>query len=223
VRLEILKLLLSRHNLLGPKSKPAILIIAGFLAKAAGQLSLPVWALAALTLGACGAEEPLVVEDDPVGAHACPDDDGSLALTLYGQNQRTIDWRGADLRCAGMPRPDGQGVRLRFSNANQEDSLAMVLGLDTAAVGAETGANVTLILEDSGRFFSSLKADNCRARVDTYTAVSPTNPVRRLAGLAWCVSPLREVNGDGEITLGDIEFKGFVPWPVLEAEAEATP
>jgi hypothetical protein len=219
VRLEILKLLLSRHRFLGSKSKPAILIIAGILAKAVGQLSLPVLALAALALGACGAEEPLVVGDDTVGAHACPDGNGSLALTLYGQNPRTIDWRGADLRCAGMPRPDGQGVRLRFSSANPDDSLAMVLGLDTAIVGAETGANVTLILEDSGRFFSSLKADNCRARVDTYVTVSSTDPVRLLAGLAWCVGPLREVNGNSEITLGDIEFQGFVPWPALEPES----
>lgn len=199
-------------------SKPAILIIAGIPAKAVRQL-LPLWlTLATLPLGGCGAEEPLVVEDDTVGAHACPDDNGSLTLTLYGQNERTIDWSGADLRCAGMPRPDGTGVRLRFSSANPDDSLAMVLGLDATTVGTETGANVTLILEDSGRFFSSLKADNCRARVDTYSAVSGMDPVRLLAGLAWCVSPLREVNGGGEITLGDIEFTGFVPWPPLEPE-----
>jgi hypothetical protein len=118
-----------------------------------------------------------------------------------------------------MPRPDGQGVRLRFSNVNPDDSLALLLGLDEVIAGTETGANVTLILEDSGRFFSSLKADNCRARVDTYATVSSTDPVRLLAGLAWCVSPLREVNGNSEITLGDIEFQGFVPWPALEPEA----
>ncbi len=200
-------------------SKPAILIIAGIAAKATLSLSALVFTAVALTLGACGAEEPLVVEDGTVGAYACPNENGSLAVTLYGQNARTILWRGADLRCAGMPRPDGEGIRLRFSSADAEDSLAMVLGLDTPVVGAETGANVTLILEDSGRFFSSLKADNCRARVDHDAPTSETAPVRLLAGLAWCVSPLREVNGDGEITLGDIEFKGFVPWPVPEPEA----
>ena len=200
-------------------SKPAILIIAGKRAKATAPFSALVLGSAALLLAACGAEEPLVVEDGTVGAYACPNDNGSLAVTLYGQNARTILWRGADLRCAGMPRPDGEGIRLRFSSADPEDSLAMVLGLDTAIAGAETGANVTLILEDSGRFFSSLKADNCRARVDHDAPASATAPVRVLAGLAWCVSPLREVNGNGEITLGDIEFKGFVPWPVPEPES----
>jgi len=202
-------------------SKPAILIIAGILAKAVKRLSTPALIFAALGLGACGAEEPLVVEDDTVGAHACPNDNGSLALTLYGQNEQAILWQGADLRCAGMPRPDGQGIRLRFSSADPDDALAVVLGLDAAIVGVETGANVTLILEDSGRFFSSLKADNCRARVDDDAVVSTTDSVRLLTGLAWCVSPLREVNGDGEITLGDIEFSGFAPWPIAEPEASS--
>lgn len=197
----------------------AILIIGAIYAKAVNRIHGLVWLLVVASLGACGAKEPLVAEADAVGAHLCADPSAAIEVTFYSPDKRSIQWSGAQLRCAGMSRPAGEGVRLRFSHADPDEPLAMVLGLDQVNAGVETPANITLILQDSGRFFSSLKADNCRARVDAYEMLPETAPAKRIVGLAWCVSPLREVNGDGEITLGDIEFTGFIPWPPTEPES----
>lgn len=197
----------------------AILIIRVIYAKAAKLIRWLGGLVLAISLGGCGAQDPLVAESDAVGAHLCPDATASLEVTFYSPDERSIQWRGAQLRCAGMSRPVDGGVRLRFSHADPGEPLAVVMGLNSVAVGQETPANVTFIVEDSGRFFSSLKADNCRARVEAYEMLPEWAPANRLTGLAWCVSPLREVNGDGEITLGDIEFTGFIPWPPAEPES----
>jgi hypothetical protein len=196
-----------------------ILIIRAIHAKAANRIQRLGWLLLALSLGGCGAKEPLVAEANAVGAHLCADPSAAMEVTFYGPDERSIQWSGAQLRCAGMSRPTGQGVRLRFSHADPEEPLAIVMGLGNVIPGKETPANITLILEDNGRFFSSVKADNCRARVDAYEVLPATAPAKRIIGLAWCVSPLREVNGEGEITLGDIEFTGFIPWPPAKPES----
>ena len=200
-------------------SRRAILIISAMQAKAIQRARPWAWLLLALSVSGCGAKEPLVAEADAVGAHLCADPSASIDLTLYSPEKRSIQWTGAQLRCAGMSRPDGAGVRLRFSHAQPDEPLAMVIGLDEVDIGAETPANITLIMEDAGRFFSSLKSDNCRARVESYASLPSAATTRRLKGLAWCVSPLREVNGNGEITLGDVQFTGFVPWPPVKPES----
>ena len=200
--------------------KRAILIISAMKAKATQWVGAGACLPLALGLWSCGANEPLVAEAEAVGAHLCAEPSAHLGVTLYGPDQRVIEWSGAQLRCAGMSRPDGEGVRLRFSHAEPSEPLAMVIGLDRVDAGQETPANITLILEDAGRFYSSQRSDNCRARVDLYESIPDDHQAKRLGGLAWCVSPLREVNGDGEMTLGDIEFTGFVPWPPAERASE---
>ena len=57
---------------------------------------------------------------------------GFLRGKLYGDLQREIDWQGRALRCDGMLRPDGAGMRLLFAASDAQQALLFVLGIDAA-------------------------------------------------------------------------------------------
>lgn len=151
--------------------------------------------------------------DEGFDPGACPDS-SVLRTELFGGIQGRLVW-DPPADCAGMVRPiENGGVRLRFSGPGpQGEQLALVLGLDPLEVGNETVANLTLIVEDEGQFFSNQQqTETCWARVDRFDPPE-TAPPRVIRGLAWCVSPLPAVAGNGEVRIGDVEFAGLVPWP----------
>ena len=51
---------------------------------------------------------------------------GYLSATLYGSIDQTLDWRDAELACESMLRPNGEGVRFRFTG----DAAQRVFDLD---------------------------------------------------------------------------------------------
>ena len=114
-----------------------------------------------------------------------------------------------------MPRPNGAGARLRFAGSSGDDaqSLAFIIGLPELARGAtasETPANVTLILEDTGRFFSSAEAPVCWSDITEQSLVEETT--YRVIGIVYCVSPLAELNGSSGVTFTDLRFSGMIDW-----------
>src|SRR6185295_19616389 len=44
-----------------------------------------------------------------------PDHAGFLSMRLRGSIEAEVEWREPELACTGMPRPEGHGLRLRFS------------------------------------------------------------------------------------------------------------
>lgn len=138
----------------------------------------------------------------------------TLETELFGSIRGKLSWDPPQ-DCAGMERPpEVGGVRLRYSGLGPRgEQLVVVLGLDPVDVGNEIVANVTLIVEDEGQFFSNQQqTETCWARVDRYDPPD-AEPPRVIRGLAWCVTPLPSVAGPGEVRIGDIVFAGFVPWP----------
>lgn len=123
-----------------------------------------------------------------------------------------------DLSCAGMPRPGGQGARLRLSGpapVDETQQLALILGLpdlERGATGREIQTNVTLIAEEQGLFFSTTDAANCWTDITEQTALGSAADTYRIAGVLYCVAPLPEVNGSKNITLGDLEFSSILNW-----------
>ncbi len=57
---------------------------------------------------------------------------GYLHGRLYGSLAATIDWRGPELTCDGMTRPNNEGIRLIFASPENEDQarLIFVIGID---------------------------------------------------------------------------------------------
>jgi len=119
-----------------------------------------------------GCDEPAPVALEP--APTCGAD-GALVAEIYGGVRASIDWDGGTLECEGMPRPNGEGARLRFAGpattADGELKLAFILGLPDLHRGetaTELPTNVTLMEEGSGRFFGTRDAVNCWTDIDTH-------------------------------------------------------
>ena len=158
--------------------------------------------------------------EPPVTQEGCAPD-GSLSVAVFGAIQHELDWSGDALACDGMPRPDGAGARLRFAGTVDADgqtrSLAFIIGLPTLRRGQtarEIPANVTLIEEKSGRFFSTAEAPVCWSDVRQQTQIEGGEFV--VSGILYCVSPLAELNGSGGVSFTDLTFSGRVDWGDVE-------
>ncbi len=114
-----------------------------------------------------------------------------------------------------MPRPEGQGARLRFAGQSGERQIAIIIALPALERGAtapEFGSNVTVIEEGSGRFFSTAGLGSCWTDVlEQEQSGSGTN-VFFVEGTLYCIAPLAEVNGDSSVTLRELRFGGYVDW-----------
>jgi hypothetical protein len=169
-----------------------------------------------LALGACG---PAANDAEPAAAtNATPafscGAEGRLVGDLYGAIQASLDWDGTALSCEGMPRPEGDGVRLRFAGATQpgDRQIAIIIALPDFALGAqnvELAANVTLIEEGNGRFFSTPDLDNCLADILSVSAIDDASGRYSISGILYCVSPLPEVNGDSSVAFPELAFNGI--------------
>jgi len=142
---------------------------------------------------------------------------GFLRGQFFGALNLAADWSGPGLACHGMPRPDGDGVRLYFAGEQPDGGrVAVLIGLDGplgALVGAERPANVTVIDERASRFFSSAGPGRCWASIGSVTPVAPVRGQAagtRVAGLLYCVGALPSIGDHLSLTLGDLEFAGWV-------------
>jgi hypothetical protein len=116
-----------------------------------------------------------------------------------------------------MQRPDGQGVRLFFAQEQPDGGrVSVLIGIDGRMEdlkGAERPANVTVIDERSGRFFSTAGPGRCWATVNSVTPLSPARggaAEHRVDGLVYCVGALPSIGDRSSLTLSDLHFAGRV-------------
>jgi hypothetical protein len=184
------------------------------------QAQKPVWSsaltgmiLAMAALGGCDERADALAEG---AASACLDS-GLLRGRIYGAVEGHVDWRAPGLSCEGMRRPDDAGVRLRFAGphpaADDDAMLAFIIALPEIGRGdlaRETPSRVTLIEENSGRFFSTGELDACWSDVTRQAPVGDN--VYDIRGIVYCVSPLAELNGSGSVRFTELEYAGRVDW-----------
>jgi hypothetical protein len=149
--------------------------------------------------------------------------DGELTAQVFGAIEASLEWRDDELECHGMPRPHGQGARLRFAGPavlnGETRNLAFIIALPDLEQGHsadEILAGVTLIEEDAGRFFSTPEPPRCWADIEHQMPLDDAGvdaiPEYRIKGLLYCLSPLAEVNGNGSVTFTDLRFSGRLDW-----------
>jgi hypothetical protein len=144
------------------------------------------------------------------------DQDGYLRGQLYGSVEKTLDWQGAAMLCDGMPRPEGLGIRLVFAEQTNPDQpgLVIVIGLADAVLGdpeQELEANVTVVDQHSGQFYSTQSEPRCWTRLINQLRLRGTSTETwRLDGELYCASALAALAGTGSVTLGDITFSGIM-------------
>jgi hypothetical protein len=144
---------------------------------------------------------------------------GAFRAELYGAVRATLDWRGQSLHCEGMRRPQDAGARLRFAGSvaldDRMQKLAFIVALpelEPGGVGRELRATVTLIEEESGRFFSNAEQETCWADVESQQALPPGEDSYAVSGIVYCVAPLAELRSTASVTLRDVQFAGRVDW-----------
>jgi len=138
-----------------------------------------------------------------------------LRTEFFGEFSGPIDWTAGELDCEGMPRPNGQGARLRFAGQSGDMPIAIIIaipGLERGATARELGSNVTVIEEGSGRFFSTAGLDNCWTDILEQAATDAGASAFFIAGTLYCIAPLAEVNGSSSVTLRELQFGGYVDW-----------
>jgi len=139
--------------------------------------------------------------------------DGFLHGRLYGAVELNIDWRGSDMNCEGMLRPDGNGMRLLFaSKQGRAARLVFVIGFDgeiDQLAGKEKVANITIIDEIDGRFFSTSGNDRCWTKIHNVESIfGETHPTFQIDGDLYCAGGLPSLSDRGSVTLDDFQFSG---------------
>jgi hypothetical protein len=177
-----------------------------------------------LILGAVAASCERDVAQPPAQGSACIEG-GVLTAEVFGAIETSIDWREGDLECEGMPRPHGRGARLRFAGTGTSNGetidLAFIIALpdlEKGRGGRELPAGVTLIEENSGKFFSTPEPSTCWADIEHQAPLGDQHAIAdaeyRIKGLLYCVSPLAEVNGNRSVAFTDLSFAGRLNWRV---------
>ncbi len=143
--------------------------------------------------------------------------EGFLRGRFFGALNLTADWSGATLHCDGMQRPGGDGVRLFFARAQDGgERISVLIGIDgqpADLVGKERPANVTVIDELAGRFFSSGGPGRCWASIASVAPLpraGATPAGYRIDGLVYCLGALPSVGDSSSLTLSELEFAGRV-------------
>lgn len=145
--------------------------------------------------------------------------DGALRTTLIGGINTDIDWTAADMRCDSMQRPDGEGIRLRYSGDVGDENLALIIAMPAlrpGRSGQEVPSNITISVEGSGRFFSSPDLETCWTEIAKQELIddgdSGDNGSYAIAGTLYCIAPLGELNGDAAVTIPELFFASIIDW-----------
>jgi hypothetical protein len=142
-------------------------------------------------------------------------DTGSVVASLFGSIETDIRWTADQMQCDSMLRPDGEGLRVRFSGTVAGETLAIIIAMPTLKpdeVGLEIPSNVTATVEGSGRFFSTPNLDSCWTEVSTQTRLPGLANARAISGTLFCVAPLGEINGDAAVSIPELTFATIVSW-----------
>jgi hypothetical protein len=170
-----------------------------------------------MLLGACqkAPDSPAEPQEPEVVVESNCGDSAHLRTELYGSIARQIKWSAEELRCESMLRPNGKGVRLRFTGNAADSQLSIILALpelQRGASGPESPTVVTLTVEGSGRFLTTPTLESCWSDIVTQELIEDGGDAYDISGTLYCVAPLGEINGDAAISIPEMAFRGIVDW-----------
>jgi hypothetical protein len=182
-----------------------------------GLLSRHIWPAGESVLETPATEAP--PRPLPAESTDClPSGDGFLQARLDGALQMRLDWKNHGTQCDGMPRPEGNGIRMSFSRALDGEGRQLLIvfgiaGLSESSSGRGLPANLTIIEEGGRQVFGTLGDDKCvvdQLEQQLITPWSPTARTYRVSGRGFCMQPAREVGGDESVLMSSFDFAGQV-------------
>ena len=179
---------------------------------------MPVFGLLLLApLGACKPTPdatPTPVSVPVLEAPSCGEN-GTLTGSIVGGIETTVSWAAHEMTCESMPRPNGEGIRLRLAGDVGSERLAIILAipaLTAGASGVEVPSNVTATVEGSGRFFSTPGLESCWTEIHAQTALPDQDGRYAADATLFCIAPLGEINGDAAVTIPELSFSTIINW-----------
>jgi hypothetical protein len=129
-----------------------------------------------------------------------------------------LDWKNADMECAGGPRPSGNGMRVSIGGPLRAEGrrIRLVFGIAGIAEGGAGKAlrtNVTLLFEGEQRVFATRGDDKCtvdslsQQRVET---LGGARAVYRVVARGFCVGPATSLTQGERLYLTSFDFAGRV-------------
>jgi hypothetical protein len=144
--------------------------------------------------------------------------DGYLRARVRGALALDLDWKNADMDCAGGPRPTGKGVRVSIGGPPRGDGRRIrivfgIAGVGEGGAGESLGTNVTLLFEGEQRLYSTQGDDKCtvdslsQQRVEN---AGGTRAVYRVVARGFCLGPATSLTRDERLYVTSFDFAGRV-------------
>ena len=175
----------------------------------------------ALTASADSPTSPSANSEPQSGCFAAGE--GYLRARIRGAVDLDLDWKNADMECAGGPRPPGKdhrsnGVRVSIAGPDRGDGrrIRLVFGIGGVGEGASGQAlrtNVTLLFEGEKRIFATQGDDKCT--VDSLTqqrveSLGGDPAVYRVVARGFCLGPATSLSRGERVFLTSFDFAGRV-------------
>jgi hypothetical protein len=146
-----------------------------------------------------------------------PAGNGYLRARIRGALNLDINWRNAELECAGGERSDGTAIRVMFAGPKRPDGhrLRLVFGIARAREGKngrELPTNLTVILEGDGRLFATRGEDHCTVdtlRQERIEAGGSAARSYRIVARGFCILPASTLNNAQRILISSFDFAGL--------------
>jgi hypothetical protein len=166
---------------------------------------------------ACMAEGPTKpTAEPPAGCLAAGG--GYLRARIRGAMDLDLNWKNAEMQCAGGPRPSGNGVRVSIGGPPRDGShrIRLVFGIGGVGEGAGGQAlrtNVTLLFEGESRVFATQGDDKCTVDSLTQERVETLGPglaVYRVVARGFCIGPATSLSREERVILTCFDLAGRV-------------
>jgi hypothetical protein len=152
--------------------------------------------------------------------------EGYLRMRLQGAIDADLDWSAADQQCLGALRPGGNGIRLIYKGSTEAgEPLLVVIGAGPLAEGEQArhvAANMTIVLEDGGPFYSTRGDDKCALDEVSQEAVPPRAHRYRVSARGYCTQPARAIAGDGSVFVSRFDLVALVDYGPEKPAAEGS-
>jgi hypothetical protein len=170
--------------------------------------------------GALATELAAALAPATLPAGCLPSGDGYLRAHVAGAVDSEVDWPNSGTRCEGEPRDKPPGVRMSFHRlTGGAPDLLFVFGLSGVREGQPAraaGANLTIIVQSTGRIYSTLGDHRCTIDSLAQRPLAAKH-LFRVEAHGFCTQPARAVRGPGDILVSTFDFAGLVSYDDTDA------
>jgi hypothetical protein len=188
-----------------------------------------------LSLTAAATSPTTASAETPPGHGCFAAGGGYLRARLRGAVVLDLDWKNAELECAGGPRPPnanhGRGIRVSIAGPDRGDGRRVRIVFGIAGPGeGESGetlaTNVTVLFEGEQRIFATQGDDKCtvdslsQQRVEKLTG---PHAVYRVVGRGFCLGPATSLTRGERVFLTSFDFAGRVEFNEDDRDVPTSP